>query len=123
MSRESDYLDLQAKNAKAGLRRTARALSDELLEPLRIRPFIRSRPWWSLGGAAVAGFVSGARSGRPGAKPAVAPGVGVLSGLFAGVDQRVRRVLRSIFGAVLVANMRGEPPVAGPGAGESSSPT
>jgi ElaB/YqjD/DUF883 family membrane-anchored ribosome-binding protein len=64
MLSEREFLDMQSARAKARFRQTASNLADELLAPLRIRPFIQRRPWWSLGGAATAGFLSGLRHGH-----------------------------------------------------------
>ena len=106
MSREADYLAAQANGAKARFRLTARTLVDEVLAPLEIRPLIARRPWWSLGGAVVAGFVTGRGLRRRSRKAGAAPAGGKVHQLLAQVNQRVRRVLRSALGAVFVASLR-----------------
>lgn len=120
MPSESEFLNLQIESAKAHFRQTARSLGEELLEPLQLRPLIRRRPWWSLGGAAVVGFVAGLRSGRRAPKSGALPTGGTISHIshishiVATVNQRVRRVLGSALGAMVVANLRGAAPAASP---------
>lgn len=107
MSRESDYLQLQSTRAKAKFKQTARTLADEVLAPFAIRPFIRSRPWWSLGGAAAAGFVSGRSLRRRGRTPGAIRSGGEVHRLLALVKVRLQRVLKSALGALVVATLRG----------------
>lgn len=110
MLSEAEYLELQASRAKARFRQTASTLGNELLAPFELRPFIQRCPWWSLGGAAAAGFVSGASLGHRGRKAGAGRASGKLHELFAMVHRRVRRVLGSALGAMVVANLRGGAP-------------
>ena len=102
---ESEFLAQQARSAKASLRRSARALGEELLEPLQLRPIIQRRPWWSLGGATLAGFVTGASLSRPARSAKPVPN-GRMSRAFDSIDKRVRSLVRSAFGAIMVVNFR-----------------
>lgn len=56
---EREFLDEQARRAKARLRQTAQQASRELLAPLQLRPMVRRYPWWSLGGASAVGLLAG----------------------------------------------------------------
>jgi len=105
-SSEAEYLAVQATDAEARFRQTAHTLGEELLAPFEIRPFIQRRPWWSLGGAAAAGFVSGLGIGGRG-KRAEAAARGRIPRLLAIVGHRLRRVVTNAIGAVVVANLRG----------------
>ena len=107
MPSEAEYLAIQAKDAKARLRRTARTLADELVAPLRIGPCVARRPWWSLGVAAVAGVVVGLGLRRRSRTTGASAAGGKVHEVLAAVNRRVRRVLASAFGAMLVASMRG----------------
>jgi hypothetical protein len=107
MPSEAEYLAYQAKAAKTRLRQTARMLADEVLAPLSIRPCVARRPWWSLGGAAVTGFVVGLGLRRRGRSTGASPAAGKVHELLAAVNRRVRRVLGSALGAVFVASLRG----------------
>jgi hypothetical protein len=110
MPSEAEYLANQAKGAKARLRQTARTLADEILAPLSIRPCVARRPWWSLGGAAVTGFVVGLGLRRRGRTTGASAAGGKVHELLAAVNRRVRRVLGSALGAVFVASLRGGAP-------------
>jgi len=124
MSKEAEFLDRQAMLAKARLRQSARNLSEDLLGPFNIRPFIQRRPWWSLGGAAAAGFVSGLGLGRRGGKVTGGkPAEGKIPRLLAMVNVRLRRVLRSALGAIIAANLRSAPAPAAPATNGRHGPT
>ena len=107
MLSERDYLNLQATRAKARFRQTARTLADELLAPLQVRPFIQRNPWWSLGGAAAAGFVSSLVLFRGRAKAGSSQPRGKFRRGLATVSLRARRLLSSVVSAVVMANLRG----------------
>jgi hypothetical protein len=100
MPSEREFLDQQSTNAKARLRQTAHTLSEELLAPLRIRPLVRRRPWWCLGGAGAAGFLSGLHLGRRDAKSAPKQPRTWLQQAMAPVTVGVRRLLRTTLGAM-----------------------
>jgi len=129
MSKEAEFLDRQAMLAKARLRQSARNLTEDLLGPFNIRPFIQRRPWWSLGGAAAAGFVSGLGLGRRrgkatgGQATSGKPAEGKIPRLLAMVNVRLRRVLRSALGAIIAANLRSAPAPAAPATNGRHGPT
>lgn len=102
---ESEFLAQQARSAKASLQRSARTLGEELLEPLQVRPIIQRHPWWSLGGATLAGFVTGVSLSRPRRTGKPVPNGG-LSRILGSIDKRVRGLVRSTLGAIMVANFR-----------------
>ena len=114
MSPEGEYLQQQVARTRARFRQTARTLADECLAPLEIRPFIRRRPWWSLGSVALGGFVSGLALGGGGRRRAGAGhGRGRVRAVLAAIaGPRARRVLRSVLSAAVVANLRRDPPAA-----------
>lgn len=106
MNNEAEFLREQATIAKIRLRVHASALGDEVLAPLQLGPFVRRRPWWSLGGAVLGGFLSGLglrslrRTGRK------AQAAGGMRRLAAGAGRRANRLLRTAVGTILVANLR-----------------
>jgi hypothetical protein len=59
MTTEAEFLDQQAERAKARLRRHIELLGEDLLAPVDVRTFVRRRPFWSIGGAAIGGAISG----------------------------------------------------------------
>lgn len=126
MPTEAEFLAQQARNAKQRFVQTARRLGEDLAAPLALRPWIRSRPWWSLGGATALGFLAsfgiGGRRHRRGAAagndagPAAAPSK--THELLASLGLRARRILTSALGAALVTGWRGfVAPAASPSAG------
>jgi hypothetical protein len=120
VTKEADYLKLQATRSLARLRQTARTLGEEILAPLEIRPLIRRRPWWSLGSAAIAGFVSARVLRRHGRKVGSGRAGGGLRDLLASANRHARRILGSALGALVVANLSGETP--GPAAPATNAP-
>ena len=107
MLSEADYLDLQAARAVDRLKLTARTLADELLEPIDVRPLIKSHPWWSLGAAGVGGFLSGLRLGRRKLDTAARRAASRSHRLLAVLHRRVWPLLRSAVGTAMVAGLRG----------------
>lgn len=112
MPSEAEYLCLQIARAKARLRQNARGLSDDVLAPLRLRPFIVGRPWWSLGGATLAGLATGLTLGRRGRGTSAERPAWKSNAILTAISTRVRRVLTSVVGAAIVANVRGATPPA-----------
>ena len=106
MLSEAEYLDLQAKRAKARFLQTANTLGNELLAPFELRPLIQRRPWWSLAGAAVVGFASGRGLRRRGRKAGPARAAGPVAATLAMITRRARRMLSSLLGAVIARNLR-----------------
>lgn len=117
MPSEADFLRLQGARARARLRLSARTLADELLAPLQLRPFVRRRPWWSVGGATAAGFLTGMRLGRRGDRSATGSTKGRLHSGLASVGNGLRSLLRTAMGAMVMASLRGGTP------GPSAAPT
>lgn len=131
MPSEAEFLAQQARNAKQRFVQGARGLGEDLAAPLRLRPWIRSRPWWSLGGATALGFVASfgfgrRRHGRAASAPGDAGSPSVPSKsheLLASLGLRARRILTSALGAALVTGWRGFlAPAASPPAGTSAAP-
>ena len=117
MMTEAEYLSLQAARAKARLQLAANTMVTEIVEPLQIRPFIQRRPWLSVGGAALAGFVSAMGLSRRPRTTGPAKPAGKVHEMISMVNQRLRRLATSALGALLVANLRGpSPPAATPSA-------
>ncbi len=113
MPTEAEFLAQQARNAKLRFVQGARGLGEDLTAPLALRPWIRSRPWWSLGGATALGFVAsyglGGRRHHPGAaaEPGSPAAVSKSHELLANLGLRARRILTSALGAALVTGWRG----------------
>lgn len=107
MLSEAEYLTLQATRAKARFRQTVHTLTDEILGPLEIRPLIRRHPWWSLGGGALAGLVSGVGLGGRRRRHADGPTADKSSSTVAQAGRSVRRMLSAVVSALVVANLRG----------------
>jgi hypothetical protein len=122
MQSEAEFLRLQAERAKARFKQTTRTMVDELLSPLQVRPLIQRRPWQSLGSAAAVGFLSGLGLGRR--RPKAAPGrpPGRVRQAVAHLGRRVRRMLMSGLGTMLVANLRSGPQPLHNGAGARQKP-
>ena len=62
MLTEERFLEQQAARARARLRLTIGTWREETVAALDLRAAIRRRPWWSLGGAALGGFVTDRKS-------------------------------------------------------------
>jgi hypothetical protein len=107
MRDEGEFLRLQAAEALARCRRTVRAMGDDLIAPLRLRPLVQKRPLWSLGGAVLTGFVVGLGLRRRGKAAAPASAGGKVHELLAAARLRVGRVLRAAAAAAFVSNLRG----------------
>jgi hypothetical protein len=106
MPSEAEYLAVQATRAKARMRESVTRLVDEVLAPLNVRPFIRRRPWWCLGGSVLGGYLFGrSLRRRPGH---MATGSGKIRDMVAGVSRRVRHAIRSALGAMALASLRGQ---------------
>lgn len=109
MLSEAEFLCDQAARAKARFWRTASTLGTELQAPFDVRPLIRRRPWWSVAGATVAGFVAGLALRRSrakvGAERTAKSGQGTLA-----IVRRLRTVLGSALGAIVAASLRGAAP-------------
>ena len=101
MPTEAEFLAQQARNAKLRFVQGARGLGEDLTAPLQLRPWIRSRPWWSLGGATALGFVAsfgfgGRRHGRAASAAGDAEpprAAGKTQELLASLGLRARRIL------------------------------
>ncbi len=107
MPSEAEFLTAQADAAKARLQLTARALRNGLLAPLDIRPFVRNRPWWSVGGAALGGLLVGIVGGRRRQSQPARPGApDRVPGLLAVVTQRIRRVMSSALTTLILAQFQ-----------------
>lgn len=106
MRRETEFLDAMAARAQLRLRQTARNLRREVLLPDAASNFVRRRPWWSLGGALAAGFCGGLGLGRGKVAAPSGPATAAAPPLLATIGVRLRRVLTSAFGAMLVANLQ-----------------
>lgn len=115
MPTEAEFLAQQAQNARQRFVQGARGLGEDLAAPLALRPWIRSRPWWSLGGATALGFLAsfglGGRRHRRAASAGVGtgppPAPGKTHELLANLGLRARRILTSALGAALVTGWRG----------------
>jgi len=55
---EAQYLQEQAANAKAALKQTLTDFGQHLAGGVDLRNWAAKYPWWTVGGAAVAGFVA-----------------------------------------------------------------
>lgn len=115
MMTESEFLSLQAERAKANFKRTLHLLSEDLMAPVDVRGMVQRRPFLSLAGATVSGFVAGlglaglrrkrnAKAGENGSsgKPKD------VTGLFADLQRRLYRLARMTLGTIVVANLRGQ---------------
>ena len=134
MPTEAEFLAQQARNARQRVVQGARGLGEDLTAPLQLRPWIRSRPWWSLGGATALGFVASfGLGGRRHSRAASATGdteppraAGKTQELLASLGLRARRILTSALGAALVSGWRGflapAAPVATPPTGGRDDP-
>jgi hypothetical protein len=115
MPSEAEFLAQQSRNAKLRFVQGARGLGEDLAAPLQLRPWIRSRPWWSLGGATALGFVAsfgfgGRRHRHAASAPGDAgppPAPSKTHELLASLGLRARRILTSALGAALVTGWRG----------------
>jgi hypothetical protein len=112
MLTEERFLAQQGALARARLRSTIGTWRDETMAALDVRAAIRRRPWWSLAGAAIGGFVTGAVLGRrrqPRTGP-IAPAAD--HGVFGNVSHRAYRVVRSALDVLALVGLRGPAPVA-----------
>lgn len=115
MPTEAEFLAQQARNARQRFVQGVRGLGEDLTAPLQLRPWIRSRPWWSLGGATALGFVASfGIGGRRRSHAAVAagdagppPAPSKTHELLTSLGLRARRILTSALGAALVTGWRG----------------
>lgn len=105
MLTERTFLRLQSAAAKARFRLHAKALTDELLAPLQVRPLVRRHPWLTLGGAMLAGFlVVGGQARRPVAEASVK--AARLPGPLRAVLREARRIATDAIGAGLLSGWR-----------------
>jgi len=121
MRSEQEFLDLQAARARARFVQTTRLLVDEVLAPLRLRPFVQRRPWWSVGAAATTGFLCGLGLGRRGPENAGTPTRGRIHHVLATVGMRTRRLLRTTLGPLVMTALRGWSTPASPGVSPSTN--
>lgn len=106
MLTEKAFLDAQSTAAKARLGGEAKALATELLAPLHLQPLVRRHPFWSLGGATLAGFLAAGGLTRKSEAAATAATTTGLPASLAAFVQRIRRLVTSAIGAGLLANLR-----------------
>ncbi len=106
MLTEAEYLEQQATQALARMRRTARTLADEVMAPLAIQSLIRRRPWLSLGAAAASGFGAGLGLRHRRGRARVGHVVGRFRGVLAKFRRSVWPVLKSALGAILAAELK-----------------
>ena len=106
MESEAEFLTRQANLIKARLRQSARALGDDLVAPFGIRPFIERRPWWSVGGAAVGGFLCGVGlRRRRQAKLHQRPGK--VAKVVSIANRRIGRLVKGLLSGLVAAGLRG----------------
>jgi len=105
---DSDFLDRQALQARAGMREAVRGLVEDVAEPLELQRHVRKRPFVSLAVAAVAGFALTLLTPRRARTRTAEPRNGPL----ARAANRVSRLLRTGFETMLMASMapRSSPP-------------
>ena len=109
MPNEAEFLTAQADAAKARLQVAARGLRDGLLAPVDIRAFVRNRPWWSVGSAALGGFLCGIVGGRRRQESKLdrpEPSAPKVPGMLAVISQRIRRVATSAIGTLILAQFQ-----------------
>jgi hypothetical protein len=107
MNEEAEYLALQLRQSKQRLLQTSTRLVDELLAPFDAPTIVRRHPRTSLAGAALAGLVTGRLLRRRPRPAAAKPAGGLLHTVLDSVRTRLRRLVTSVFGAVVVASWRG----------------
>lgn len=120
MLTEHTFLRMQSTAAKARFRRHAKALTDELIAPLQLRPLVRRHPWLSLGGAMLTGFL--AVGGKPRQSAAeVAPKAARLPGPLRAMLREARRLATSAIGAGLLGGWRSSRPPMATGAADEAA--
>lgn len=104
MTPEAEFVKLRARQARQRLRSATVELVDGVLGPFEVRPFVRERPWSSLGFGLVGGFLTGMAL-RRGARRGRNERAG-LGRRLATMVNRARRLVTGAFGAIVAANLR-----------------